>query len=702
MKLFVIAFAIIALLSSENLNAELRTVIVNNVPVYEDAIDSITFEISNKPIKKIWKDGTFVSSSISNGENISFFNDLDLNKFIYESKAFDENTIWENGYITPIGYFFSTPYSNIMRYALTEVESAEDMAEDMTFWHYQSYDKLHEANIITLPDNELEYIGYPGGDVDVSFNSDLVDIYHEVGSVSFQSSRENSFDEGFNMTKNNELTSFLYVITQVFDKYDFSEKENELLWLINTFKSIAGLSVVNLDNIQAQLASLDLQENAIMILDKIKERGVSINYSIVPKIYDVNDIYDNSVRSISGRLCGGYTALQTFEYGILIDENPNDLTTEKASLKIPCRQSKLKLSYSTWASNLKPDTDYYYTAYCIIPKSELGTYHFRYGDKTRTEGIGRIKKFHTKRAMYLNIDIQSQSIIGDITVPVVLRNVNYKGGGNFDSNYLLGFEKDFAGWSIVSSFTATGPCQYNQVRHDIQGNPFLSKFEPPKIEDSDYKEEHYLTFLYTGKLSGLQIGYTSHKNLRCDTHAPSPKQWHCGMNGHIEIGVYSSSCTINAIDSKWHNFKDNTETWKSDLRTSYYWSNILEPPYYYDFYNKYQGHNCTRYNDYNHSIIKKYLNGNTSYPYNEKSNSVSYFPVSCGDWHLSSMWPDFDEEASCLDETKFRISYMGEAPEDMLLEQIDQTDDVNGVPQKNKLIGGQEDVHNAVRISFRK
>ena len=631
-----ILFIIIVIFSTVSAYILARdTIVIGNVPYSTADIDSITIDIEdNSPLKKIWRNGEFKSSDISSGENICLFEDFEISGRIYQFSCYD--TPWKNVYLTPIGLFYVADYTSYLEYNITNDDGSYDdisyEREDYKgeeFWYYESFDKLHTAEMIVKDGYTLHDLDYNDGEVYIRYE-DSVYIEHYQNENSKLTRRTNEFtspsDEMCDLQKNAWFT------TQTFDSYSYDNDEEELKEFINSFSSLIGLPVITVDGDSDNKITIAKKKAA----DRTKKKFKSADYAIVPMTYDVRGIYDESVRKINGALrCASYKGRNTLEYGILIDENRANLTSDKAAIKIPLKQQGLKLSFSAYANGLNSGTTYYYTTYCKIPKSELGTYHFRYGDKKRTEGYGHIKSFTTPKALWVKVDINSSCpYVENTDYRIFLRHVNYYYTGREDQF------KDVYEWRLGKK---------DGWKHSVQVHNEISKninfgIEPP-IPCPDFEvytksDTSYIianeTYDYRpgGSIPSIQIRFSCGSERRARGGSP---YWSYNFS-------YDISPCFKSIDTMFDNWHESigsiyiTNGWTYD-------STYGEPWCQYD--HSYKWNASTTY-----SIIRKRKDDGTI-----DVNEENKF---CCEAHNRLFIDKFQSLPQALD-TKFRFTYMGSA-----------------------------------------
>lgn len=605
-----------------------NTIVIGNVPYTTTDIDSITIDIEDKStVKKLWKNGDFKCSDITSGENIRLFEGFEISDTIYQFSTYDFP--WKKAYLTPIGLFYIADYTSIIAYNDNDFDREDYKGDE--FWHYESFDKLHTADMAVSNGYILRELEHNGGEIYISYG-DSVSIEHYYTENYRLTQRYNSYkpisDESCDLQKN------LWIISQTFDSYSYDDNEHELESLINSFISLIGLPVTTLDESTGNDIAISTKEAA----KKVKKKFQSANFAIVPMTYDVRGIYDESVRNINGSLrCASYKGLNTLEYGILVDKNPANLTSDKASIKIPLKQHGLKLSFTAYANGLKSGTTYYYTTYCKIPKSELETYHFRYGDQKRTEGYGHIKSFTTPKALWIKVEVNSPSPYVESTdYKLFLRHVNYyyDNENKFKNNYNGSIGKK-NGWNYDTYHRWITKNIDFGVEPPIPCPPSVLADGTPS-ESSEIRFSDYPDYLYRDLiLPSFSIYYSCGAANRVP---PGHRYWSYGYS----YDIHPCFTNVNSMFDRWIECIGSARISCSWVDPSC--SNIA--PWHHEYYQEERGHV-----DYNITYLRK---DDGSRDTSEGSSQ------SCCSDHCDIL-KDKSEPLRMALETKFRLTYMGSA-----------------------------------------
>lgn len=350
-------------------------------------IDSITFEIgeTDSVYQKVWTNNASESIAISKIDSIYFYNPY-VEGILEIEQDID---FWEKAWVTPIGYFC---YKSSLPYESEGVES--DMYEMLSF---VDFEKLQRACIVVSKDSKLPvwlvvdslycYFNYRDetkcmvsigddkgiiGDLDFAYDASIV-------------CSDNEYSE-------NPLKRTIWVLTSLLcgnmDEYvTISE-------LLNKIKSLLSNN----------------KEEEISEAEKYPKYNDTFTFPghLYSQKFIVGEIYYTVVMMTGGAYnigvtsadlegcvrCAGSQYRDAGTYGIICDENPENLTLEAAQYNIKGNQDKLSLSFKVGVSNLKCDTEYYYRAY--YRKSGASDVVYRYGkDITANATYGTVKRFRT-------------------------------------------------------------------------------------------------------------------------------------------------------------------------------------------------------------------------------------------------------------------------------------------------------------------
>lgn len=131
-----------------------------------------------------------------------------------------------------------------------------------------------------------------------------------------------------------------------------------------------------------------------------------VYYSVVMWTGKASYKVGGSSCTLSGTIwCASQTFNEYGTYGIVCDENPENLTLEKAEYKGEGFQDKLKLSYDVDFRGFKPNTKYYYRAYYKFNSGDHGKLRFKYGDKNAQIGYDHVIKSFITGDNTLNVDV---------------------------------------------------------------------------------------------------------------------------------------------------------------------------------------------------------------------------------------------------------------------------------------------------------
>lgn len=565
--------------------ADDKIIVINNTPVNVDEVDSITFDVSvTPPVQKVWNGRDVDITPISEGTTNPFFSDLKVDSVIYHITDCDSD-LWKEMWITPVGYFYRADYADIL--ALNENADTADIYNDAslankTFWAYESFDSQKWAEFIVQDSITVQEIEYNDGYVGINTTPETVDIEHAYGDSFKEDERPNSFSiSPYEWVNNDALLNLMWTETEIFESriytYQYSEGEEGLRNLQSTLRSLFNFNRV--ETISAATAPA-ANETAKKAATRKKKKYRSASFGIVPVTYNVNGVYDNSVEYLRGAIkCASYRYIREFEYGILIAKDPSKLTVDSAEFKVPARQEKLKSNFASYVDWLASDTKYYYRTYAVIPKSELGNYHFKYGDRRRTQGYGKIKTFTTMKGYGARLDISSPFSIFNGSFSLVLSHFRH---GYYEDNTInIYYDTTLlpkAGWSYIDYASPI---------------PTLTNNNAPPFKT--ICNTHHLGFLNlentyeVGCCTGYcHVNYLTESDVRHFTDPNISACWITGNNGFYfrfrpnEIGIwhkaylygmcYSQGADIGSVCVTYEN---GTETISGDNSTLNYCTDFI-------------------------------------------------------------------------------------------------------------------------------
>lgn len=328
--------------------------------VFQDTrIDSITFSnLQNDYTQDLWIDGKAYSFQASKIDSVSLFNlyDTGITSYTVENK---QN--WEEVYTTSIGTF---AYNSILKYNESEYSDLYEVlsyiGEDWMTSACILYDREKHLPVRLTSDSVAVFFSYVGDSV-VSVAIGNNTCVTTIGEY------EIDLKEIANSIKEQGYTSILK--EHIFRLLSCLRKENiadtNIRILLERFESL-------LDKNESKCAVSEQTKYIIIVKvydsdkePKKKGKG-NILYSAVVATNGCYDLTDTSCKP-SGSVYIAYSHYnEDCTYGILVDENPDNLYCGKAAFSATGYQEPLSSRFFVNVSGLTPSTKYYYRAYLRI------------------------------------------------------------------------------------------------------------------------------------------------------------------------------------------------------------------------------------------------------------------------------------------------------------------------------------------------
>ena len=326
---------------------------------------------------------------------------------------------WDEAYVTPDGFFCYSdelPASTPSPAALSMARGISSRATDESqkVLDFMSADGSSSACMLLSAEEKLP-LQLISDDASLLFsypNDSILELVYDDGSKmemldSIAYSRKELEDLVSSLEFTTQFQKALYYFTKLVDGHNktyFTE-------LIDLFKEVLKLKI---DTTEIPADKLDLpktEDNNYEFSEKMEQW---FNDMIVTKVlYSVVMWTGNASFKVGGSSCtlSGtiWCASQSFNdygtYGIVCDENPDNLTIEKAQYQGEGFQDKLELSYEVDFRGFKANTKYYYRAYYKFNSGDHGSLQFKYGDKDAQIGYDSVIKSFTTGDNKLNVDV---------------------------------------------------------------------------------------------------------------------------------------------------------------------------------------------------------------------------------------------------------------------------------------------------------
>ncbi len=328
--------------------------------VFQNArVDSITFSHDSQ-MQDIWIDGKMKPFEIAEIDSVSFFNlyDSDITSYIVDGKQ-----LWEEIYTTPIGTF---AYNSVLKYNDTEVadqyEVLSYMGEDWVTSACVLYEKEYHLPVRLVSDSVMVYFSYDGDSI-VSVMIGGNTCMDKVGEYELDLGEVNKAINEHGYTS--ILKERIFKLLSCLQKDDISDAN--ILLILNRFESLLDVPVGACLNKDKDETKYIILVNVYDSGDEPKKKGKgNILYSAVVATNGYYDLTATSCRA-SGSVYVAYSHYnEDCSYGILVDEDPDNLYYGKAAYCVPGHQEPLSLRFFVNVSGLEPSTKYYYRAYLRI------------------------------------------------------------------------------------------------------------------------------------------------------------------------------------------------------------------------------------------------------------------------------------------------------------------------------------------------
>lgn len=320
---------------------------------------------------------------------------------------------WDEAYVTPYGYF---SYSDEL--PADEEESraigSRSLGDKLKALNFLSTDKKTSASMILSATEGLPLqLITEDGILNFSFpNDSILELIHDNGSelemldsiaYSHTKMEEAVAKKGYN----NHLQKALYFFNALVKGHTGSHFGS----FISMFDDILKLKIDIESETTIEKLGLPKEGTTFTFVTKINIWHQTI---VIPKVYYSVVMWTGKASyKVGGSSCtlSGtiWCATQKFNeygtYGIVCDENPDNLLLGKAEYEGEGFQDKLELSYDVDFRGFKPNTKYYYRAYYKFNSSDHGNLRFKYGDKNAQVGYDYVIKSFTTGDNTLNVDV---------------------------------------------------------------------------------------------------------------------------------------------------------------------------------------------------------------------------------------------------------------------------------------------------------
>lgn len=341
------------------------------------SVDSITFEQHDGIISQVvWRSGERAVSPVSTVDSISFYNPY-VEGIVEVSEGFD---IWDKAYVTPIGYF---------SYKSALVDDDENLDSDQyETLAYTNFEDTQAATLILSKNDSLPVwliidsltctFGYLPEDslchLTIGCDSAVV--------CELEFHYNDSIVTAPNQYTDHELKRCLWIVTSLLEGN--TAECQAITDIVAKFKA---LLTVGEEDAEPKLPKKPISKKL-----KIK---TDVYYGVGAGTYGAYYITSSSAVLQGCVYCASAQRDSASVYGILCDENPENLTIEKAKHNFVGHQERMRLRYEVEATGLKPNTTYYYRAYVRIKKGKNDLQYSYAGDKAANAAYGKVRKFAT-------------------------------------------------------------------------------------------------------------------------------------------------------------------------------------------------------------------------------------------------------------------------------------------------------------------
>ena len=344
------------------------------------SVDSITFEQHDGIISQVvWRSGERAVSPVSTVDSISFYNPY-VEGIVEVSEGFD---IWDKAYVTPIGYF---------SYKSALVDDDENLDSDQyETLAYTNFEDTQAATLILSKNDSLPVwliidsltctFGYLSEDslchLTIGCDSAVV--------CELEFHYNDSIVTARNQYTDHELKRCLWIVISLLEGN--TAECQAITDVVAKFKT---LLTVGEEDSEPKLPKKPISK-------KLKVK-IDVYYGVGAGTYGAYYITSSSAVLQGCVYCASAQRDSASVYGILCDENPENLTIEKAKHNVVGYQEKMRLRYEVSVTGLKPNTTYYYRAYVRIKKGKNDLQYSYAGDKAANAAYGKVRKFKTEEA----------------------------------------------------------------------------------------------------------------------------------------------------------------------------------------------------------------------------------------------------------------------------------------------------------------
>lgn len=347
-------------------------------------IDSMTYEYDGDKVAQcIWHDGTAYRSDASTVSELIFFNPF--TPCILKDTEY--SGAWDEVYVTPIGYF---AFKATVPYAGDDIDTEAYSVLSFLDFNGTSHCSMAFDGRSGIPlwadaDTAALYFSYM---VDSLCSIDIYDSsqVQTIGDYAFSEKAlvEECFSSGFS----DNLKRSLFYMTSLTDGR--LGNYQHLRELMEKFKNLLNTAYCTDGKVWATSnTSKNKWPMIVSVYDSGKEPTGNTRYSVVVTTGSYRNLESNSCTAEGALRCAysGYNA--RCKYGILCDENPDNLIVGKAQFDIPGVQERLSLSFKVDISGLKASTKYYYRAYCKLDSAKYGPLVVKFDNRNPNEIIKR-------------------------------------------------------------------------------------------------------------------------------------------------------------------------------------------------------------------------------------------------------------------------------------------------------------------------